>query len=239
MSTFDRLCNLVIERAESHLTEAQNTVYYGLNPEFDSSKLTGFDQLVANFLETKPATADEIVDVVQRNSEDPDNRNGAIEALRNLIDGKVIIPTTAPTAGGTEETEGEPDAAALQQEPEVDVTAPVVPPQAEEEDDEEQGSTTAGAVPPPEEDEADTFEPPTVAKNNIQDIAPPADELDDELGDENDDTPTSELVKRENAKSARKQQQMSNLVRYIYQKRGKTPEEAEAHLQQLRASGKL
>lgn len=230
MSKFEQLCSFVVERAETAINEAQGNVYYGLNPEFDSSKLTGFDQVVANFLETKPATADEIVDVIQRNSEDPTNRTAAIEILRNLVDANVITPNATPNAVEGE-PEGEPDPVALAKEPEVDVTEPVAAPVAPEDEEEE---TTGSAIPPPEEDESDTFEPAAVGNSRIEKIAPPADD-DLNVGDEDDldDTPTSELVRKDKQKMLKKQQQMANLVRYVYQKRGKSPEEAQAQINRL------
>ncbi len=240
MSKFDQLSTLGIARAETTLLEAQGPTYYGLNPEFDSSKLTGFDQLVANFVETKAATADEIVDVIQRNSENPDDRTAALEVFRNIIDSNIVVPSAPPEAGNSEEAESEPDEAALAQEPEVkvDPTEPVVPATADEEEDEEEKSTTAGAVPPPEEDEADTFEPAAQAKSRVADVSPEADELED--GDEDlDDTPTSELVKKDKAARLKKQQQAKGLVHYLFSKRGKSPEEADAYFNQLAAQGKV
>jgi hypothetical protein len=238
MSKFDQLCNLVIERAEASINEAQGPVYYGLNPEFDSSKLTGFDQLVANFLETNPATADEIVDVIARNSEDPENRSAAQEVFRNLVDSNIVVTSAPPQPEGEEAPEGEPDAAALEQEPEVDVNEPVTPPPAAEEEEEGEEEQSA-PVPPPEEDEADTFEPAAApVKSRVADVAPEADEVPGDE-DELDDTPTSQLVANERQKALRKRQQMEGLIRYLHQKRGKTPEEAQAYIDRLAAEGKL
>jgi len=225
-SNFDKLYNMVVERAESTIRESANKVVYGLNPEFDPSGLTGFDKLAANFVEEKPATSDEIIDVIQRNSEDPENRNAALDVFKNLVDSNILVPTS-PTEPETAE-DGEPDAAALEKEPEVEVepTAPVVA-STDEEEDEEDDSTP---VPAADKDEEDTFAAPEVT-SGIENTA----NTDEE--DVDDDTPASVLLKREQEKKQKKRAQLSNLVKYMFQKRGKSPEEADAYLQQAAAKG--
>lgn len=226
-SKFDEFASLVVERAESTTPKTGTT--YGLNPEFDSAALTGFDRLAANFVEEKPATAEEIINVIKANGDDG-NEESAISIFRNLIDSKILIPKSSEEET---EVEGEPAAAELEKEPEVAVEDPAAAVQSvtavdDVGEEEEEGS----AVPPPEEDEADTFQQPEV-KSRVADISPEEPEIEDD----NDDTPASVLLKKEQQKQARMKDQARKLVNYIWAKRGKSPEEAAKYLEHLKAKG--
>ena len=228
-SKFDDLCTLVVERAESGLSNGTQT--YGLNPEFDSSALTGYDKLAANFVEAKPATADEIINVIASNSDEPDNKQAAQAVFTNLIDSNVLIPAAASEE---EASEGEPAAAELEKEPEVAVEEPAVAvAQVAGEEEGQEEKDEGSALPPPEEDEAATDQALGM-KNRVQDVSP---EADSDEGDEDDDTPASVLLKREKEKTERLKQQKANLVRYLFKKRGKSPEEAEQYISHLAAKG--
>lgn len=231
-SKFDNLCSLIVENTNKTIREANDTTY-GLNPEYNSSGLTGFDKLAADFVEARPATANEIVDIIRQNSENPDDRNAAQEIIRNLIDSGILVPAEAEPQGG--EAEAEPDAAALAQEPEVEVepAAVVQPPQApEEEVDGTEDDATAVPTPAADSDEENTFARPEVT-SGIENTAGGDDELNDDL----DDAPVGDLVKKEQANKAKKSQQLSNMMRYLFQKRGKSPEAAEQYIQNAKAKG--
>lgn len=229
ISKFDQLCDMVIESAETAIKNSQDKTYYSLSPEYDSSKLTGFDQLVANFLDSKTATADEIVDIIQRNSEHPDDRGPAQEVFRNLVDSNIVVQSVAPDS---DEEEKEPDASTLAKEPEVDLKEPIAPPPTEEEEEKDEAS----AVPPPEEDEGDTFEPAAIAKSRVAAVSPEAEDLEDDDEDYKDDRPVADLVKAEKENNIKKDKQSDGLIRYMYAKQGKSPEDAEAYIASRKAA---
>lgn len=232
MSRFDNLINTILEQAGLAEASTPSPVQYTLNPEVDSSKLsTSYDQAIANFLETKPATVEEIKEIITRSLADSNDESTTPEDIfRELVDKNIIVPasTEAPIE------DNEPDANDLAKEPEVDVNEPVtVPPEAEEEDDGIDGKDSS--VPPPEEDEADTFND-TPVKGHLDDFSD-IDNINHE--DEDDDTPTSELIKKDSEKQAKKQDQLKKLTRFLFKKRGKTEQEADEYFDRLNKAGKI
>lgn len=231
LSKFDTLCNLIIERADAAIADTKPVTVYKLNPEYNSAELTGVDRLVANFIEDVPATADDIIDVIVRNSDDSDDIEdvaAAKEAFSNLLDANVI---TVATDDNTID-DGPNDSEISNTTDDVDVNSPIViPPESGDEDDkdEDEGSS----LPPPEEDESDTFDTDKT-KSRVEDISPEAETISDEA-DEDDDTPTSELL----GKAKQKRDQMVKLIKHIYSKRGKSPEEAQAHIDRLISQNKI
>ena len=225
LSKFDTLCNLIIERADASIADAKPVTVYKLNPEYNSAELTGVDRLVANFVEDVPATANDIIDVIVRNSDDTEDITSAKELFSNLLDANVIIVATDDTS-----TEDEPSDSEISDTDDEDVNAPIViPPESSDEDDEDEDE--GSSVPPPEEDESDTFDTNNI-KSRVEDISPEAETISDE---EEDDIPTSELI----SKASKKRDQMVKLIKHIYSKRGKSPEEAQAHIDRLISQNKI
>lgn len=225
LSKFDTLCNLIIERADASIADAKPVTVYKLNPEYNSAELTGVDRLVANFVEDVPATANDIIDVIVRNSDDTEDITSAKELFSNLLDANVITVATDDTS-----TEDEPSDSEISNTDDEDVNAPIViPPESSDEDDEDEDE--GSSVPPPEEDESDTFDANNT-KSRVEDISPEAETISDE---EEDDIPTSELI----SKASKKRDQMVKLIKHIYSKRGKSPEEAQAHIDRLISQNKI
>lgn len=225
LSKFDTLCNLIIERADASIADAKPVTVYKLNPEYNSAELTGVDRLVANFVEDVPATANDIIDVIVRNSDDTEDITSAKELFSNLLDANVITVATDDTS-----TEDEPSDSEISDTDDEDVNAPIViPPESSDEDDEDEDE--GSSVPPPEEDESDTFDANNT-KSRVEDISPEAETISDE---EEDDIPTSELI----SKASKKRDQMVKLIKHIYSKRGKSPEEAQAHIDRLISQNKI
>lgn len=225
LSKFDTLCNLIIERADASIADAKPVTVYKLNPEYNSAELTGVDRLVANFVEDVPATANDIIDVIVRNSDDTEDITSAKELFSNLLDANVITVATDDTS-----TEDEPSDSEISSTDDVDVNDPIViPPESSDEDDEDEDE--GSSVPPPEEDESDTFDANST-KSRVEDISPEAETISDE---EEDDIPTSELI----SKASKKRDQMVKLIKHIYSKRGKSPEEAQAHIDRLISQNKI
>ena len=225
LSKFDTLCNLIIERADASIADAKPVTVYKLNPEYNSAELTGVDRLVANFVEDVPATANDIIDVIVRNSDDTEDITSAKELFSNLLDANVITVATDDTS-----TEDEPSDSEISSTDDEDVNAPIViPPESSDEDDEDEDE--GSSVPPPEEDESDTFDTNST-KSRVEDISPEAETISDE---EDDDIPTSELI----SKASKKRDQMVKLIKHIYSKRGKSPEEAQAHIDRLISQNKI
>ena len=225
LSKFDTLCNLIIERADASIADAKPVTVYKLNPEYNSAELTGVDRLVANFVEDVPATANDIIDVIVRNSDDTEDITSAKELFSNLLDANVITVATDDTS-----TEDEPSDSEISNTDDEDVNAPIViPPESSDEDDEDEDE--GSSVPPPEEDESDTFDANST-KSRVEDISPEAETISDE---EDDDIPTSELI----SKASKKRDQMVKLIKHIYSKRGKSPEEAQAHIDRLISQNKI
>lgn len=225
LSKFDTLCNLIIERADAAIADTKPVTVYKLNPEYNSAELTGVDRLVANFIEDVPATADDIIDVIVRNSDDIEDVAAAKEAFSNLLDANVITVATDDTS-----TEDEPSDSEISNTDDEDVNTPIViPPESSDEDDEDEDE--GSSVPPPEEDESDTFDANNT-KSRVEDISPEAETISDE---EEDDIPTSELI----SKASKKRDQMVKLIKHIYSKRGKSPEEAQAHIDRLISQNKI
>lgn len=225
LSKFDTLCNLIIERADASIADAKPVTVYKLNPEYNSAELTGVDRLVANFVEDVPATANDIIDVIVRNSDDTEDITSAKELFSNLLDANVITVATDDTS-----TEDEPSDSEISSTDDEDVDAPIViPPESSDEDDEDEDE--GSSVPPPEEDESDTFDTNST-KSRVEDISPEAETISDE---EEDDIPTSELI----SKASKKRDQMVKLIKHIYSKRGKSPEEAQAHIDRLISQNKI
>lgn len=225
LSKFDTLCNLIIERADASIADAKPVTVYKLNPEYNSAELTGVDRLVANFVEDVPATANDIIDVIVRNSDDTEDITSAKELFSNLLDANVITVATDDTS-----TEDEPSDSEISSTDDEDVNAPIViPPESSDEDDEDEDE--GSSVPPPEEDESDTFDTNST-KSRVEDISPEAETISDE---EEDDIPTSELI----SKASKKRDQMVKLIKHIYSKRGKSPEEAQAHIDRLISQNKI
>lgn len=225
LSKFDTLCNLIIERADASIADAKPVTVYKLNPEYNSAELTGVDRLVANFVEDVPATANDIIDVIVRNSDDTEDITSAKELFSNLLDANVITVATDDTS-----TEDEPSDSEISSTDDEDVNAPIViPPESSDEDDEDEDE--GSSVPPPEEDESDTFDANST-KSRVEDISPEAETISDE---EEDDIPTSELI----SKASKKRDQMVKLIKHIYSKRGKSPEEAQAHIDRLISQNKI
>lgn len=225
LSKFDTLCNLIIERADASIADAKPVTVYKLNPEYNSAELTGVDRLVANFVEDVPATANDIIDVIVRNSDDTEDITSAKELFSNLLDANVITVATDDTS-----TEDEPSDSEISNTDDEDVNAPIViPPESSDEDDEDEDE--GSSVPPPEEDESDTFDANNI-KSRVEDISPEAETISDE---EEDDIPTSELI----SKASKKRDQMVKLIKHIYSKRGKSPEEAQAHIDRLISQNKI
>lgn len=226
LSKFDTLCNLIIERADASIADAKPVTVYKLNPEYNSAELTGVDRLVANFVEDVPATANDIIDVIVRNSDDTEDITSAKELFSNLLDANVITVATDDTS-----TEDEPSDSEISSTDDEDVNAPIViPPESSDEDDEDEDE--GSSVPPPEEDESDTFDTNST-KSRVEDISPEAETISDE--EEDDDIPTSELI----SKASKKRDQMVKLIKHIYSKRGKSPEEAQAHIDRLISQNKI
>ena len=226
LSKFDTLCNLIIERADASIADAKPVTVYKLNPEYNSAELTGVDRLVANFVEDVPATANDIIDVIVRNSDDTEDITSAKELFSNLLDANVITVATDDTS-----TEDEPSDSEISNTDDEDVNAPIVmPPESSDEDDEDEDE--GSSVPPPEEDESDTFDANNT-KSRVEDISPEAETISDE--EEDDDIPTSELI----SKASKKRDQMVKLIKHIYSKRGKSPEEAQAHIDRLISQNKI
>jgi len=227
LSKFDTLCNLIIERADASIADAKPVTVYKLNPEYNSAELTGVDRLVANFVEDVPATANDIIDVIVRNSDDTEDITSAKELFSNLLDANVITVATDDDTS----TEDEPSDSEISDTDDEDVNAPIViPPESSDEDDEDEDE--GSSVPPPEEDESDTFDANNT-KSRIEDISPEAETISDE--EEDDDIPTSELI----SKASKKRDQMVKLIKHIYSKRGKSPEEAQAHIDRLISQNKI
>lgn len=225
LSKFDTLCNLIIERADASIADAKPVTVYKLNPEYNSAELTGVDRLVANFVEDVPATANDIIDVIVRNSDDTEDITSAKELFSNLLDANVITVATDDTS-----TEDEPSDSEISNTDDEDVNAPIVmPPESSDEDDEDEDE--GSSVPPPEEDESDTFDANNT-KSRVEDISPEAETISDE---DEDDIPTSELI----SKASKKRDQMVKLIKHIYSKRGKSPEEAQAHIDRLISQNKI
>ncbi len=225
LSKFDTLCNLIIERADASIADAKPVTVYKLNPEYNSAELTGVDRLVANFVEDVPATANDIIDVIVRNSDDTEDITSAKELFSNLLDANVITVATDDTS-----TEDEPSDSEISNTDDEDVNAPIViPPESSDEDDEDEDE--GSSVPPPEEDESDTFDANNT-KSRLEDISPEAETISDE---EEDDIPTSELI----SKASKKRDQMVKLIKHIYSKHGKSPEEAQAHIDRLISQNKI
>lgn len=225
LSKFDTLCNLIIERADASIADAKPVTVYKLNPEYNSAELTGVDRLVANFVEDVPATANDIIDVIVRNSDDTEDITSAKELFSNLLDANVITVATDDTS-----TEDEPSDSEISNTDDEDVNAPIIiPPESSDEDDEDEDE--GSSVPPPEEDESDTFDANNT-KSRVEDISPEAETISDE---EEDDIPTSELI----SKASKKRDQMVKLIKHIYSKRGKSPEEAQAHIDRLISQNKI
>lgn len=225
LSKFDTLCNLIIERADAAIADAKPVTLYKLNPEYNSAELTGVDRLVANFVEDVPATANDIIDVIVRNSDDTEDITSAKELFSNLLDANVITVATDDTS-----IEDEPSDSEISSTDDEDVDAPIViPPESSDEDDEDEDE--GSSVPPPEEDESDTFDTNST-KSRVEDISPEAETISDE---EEDDIPTSELI----SKASKKRDQMVKLIKHIYSKRGKSPEEAQAHIDRLISQNKI
>lgn len=226
LSKFDTLCNLIIERADASIADAKPVTVYKLNPEYNSAELTGVDRLVANFVEDVPATANDIIDVIVRNSDGTEDITSAKELFSNLLDANVITVATDDDTS----TEDEPSDSEISDTDDEDVNAPIViPPESSDEDDEDEDE--GSSVPPPEEDESDTFDANNI-KSRIEDISPEAETISDE---EEDDIPTSELI----SKASKKRDQMVKLIKHIYSKRGKSPEEAQAHIDRLISQNKI
>lgn len=226
LSKFDTLCNLIIERADAAIADAKPVTLYKLNPEYNSAELTGVDRLVANFVEDVPATANDIIDVIVRNSDDTEDITSAKELFSNLLDANVITVATDDTS-----IEDEPSDSEISSTDDEDVDAPIViPPESSDEDDEDEDE--GSSVPPPEEDESDTFDTNST-KSRVEDISPEAETISDE--EEDDDIPTSELI----SKASKKRDQMVKLIKHIYSKRGKSPEEAQAHIDRLISQNKI
>lgn len=226
LSKFDTLCNLIIERADASIADAKPVTVYKLNPEYNSAELTGVDRLVANFVEDVPATANDIIDVIVRNSDGTEDITSAKELFSNLLDANVITVATDDDTS----TEDEPSDSEISDTDDEDVNAPIViPPESSDEDDEDEDE--GSSVPPPEEDESDTFDANNT-KSRIEDISPEAETISDE---EEDDIPTSELI----SKASKKRDQMVKLIKHIYSKRGKSPEEAQAHIDRLISQNKI
>ena len=227
LSKFDTLCNLIIERADASIADAKPVTVYKLNPEYNSAELTGVDRLVANFVEDVPATANDIIDVIVRNSDDTEDITSAKELFSNLLDANVITVATDDDTS----TEDEPSDSEISDTDDEDVNAPIViPPESSDDDDEDEDE--GSSVPPPEEDESDTFDANNT-KSRIEDISPEAETISDE--EEDDDIPTSELI----SKASKKRDQMVKLIKHIYSKRGKSPEEAQAHIDRLISQNKI
>ncbi len=227
LSKFDTLCNLIIERADASIADAKPVTVYKLNPEYNSAELTGVDRLVANFVEDVPATANDIIDVIVRNSDGTEDITSAKELFSNLLDANVITVATDDDTS----TEDEPSDSEISDTDDEDVNAPIViPPESSDEDDEDEDE--GSSVPPPEEDESDTFDANNT-KSRIEDISPEAETISDE--EEDDDIPTSELI----SKASKKRDQMVKLIKHIYSKRGKSPEEAQAHIDRLISQNKI
>lgn len=225
LSKFDTLCNLIIERADASIADAKPVTVYKLNPEYNSAELTGVDRLVANFVEDVPATANDIIDVIVRNSDDTEDITSAKELFSNLLDANVITVATDDTS-----TEDEPSDSEISNTDDEDVNAPIViPPESSDEDDEDEDE--GSSIPPPEEDESDTFDANNT-KSRVEDISPEAETISDE---DEDDIPTSELI----SKASKKRDQMVKLIKHIYSKRGKSPEEAQAHIDRLISQNKI
>ncbi|MCZ2337659.1 MAG: hypothetical protein LC127_05540, partial [Chitinophagales bacterium] len=122
LSKFDTLCNLIIERADASIADAKPVTVYKLNPEYNSAELTGVDRLVANFVEDVPATANDIIDVIVRNSDDTEDITSAKELFSNLLDANVITVATDDDTS----TEDEPSDSEISDTDDEDVNAPIV-----------------------------------------------------------------------------------------------------------------
>ena len=229
LSKFDTLCNLIIERADAAIADTKPATVYKLNPEYNSAELTGVDRLVANFVEDVPATAEDIIDVIIRNSEGNEDITSAQELFSNLVDSNLITATDDNTTDDNEPSDAD---ISITGDDDIDVNAPIVIPPEETGEEEEEEEEDGSSVPPPEMDEADTFDTDTT-KSRVEDISPDAETVTDE--EDIDDTPVSELI----SKDKKKRDQMTKLIKHIYSKRGKSPEEAQAHIDRLISQNKI
>lgn len=233
-SKFTDLCNLVLENVDRTLKENYDEPVYQIIPDLDRESITGPAKLVADFTDVKPATIDEIIEALKTSGEMDDET--AANVVRNLIDSNSLQPAelTAPEPVEAEPTPGDLAAAEVPDEA-ASATAPVVP---SEDDEEAEAEVTKPLVttPPPvavEEPEADGEDEENLDTGGIRsqlDTDSEEDELDDD-----DDTPVGELIRKENQNRQKKEQQMERMMRFVLSKRGKSPEEIEQYITQMRA----
>lgn len=218
---FNQFCESVLDKASETVIEARGKTFYMVAPTVEREGLIGYENLVANFTDEKPATAEEIIDVIQRNSEEPDNHKAAVDVFRELIDSNFLSAEVEKTPG---EFENEPKPEELKDEPEV------VDKKEEIETGDEEEKEEGSPLPPPEEDEADTFE-----RDNEEPSVLGKDESESE--EEEDDIPASTLLKKEREKKTQRSSQMVKMITNLLKRRGKSDEEIGNYLNHYQTKG--
>ena len=83
-SKFTSLCNLVLENMERTLRENAAEPVYAVPANIDRDGLTGVQKVIADFTDTKPATVDEIIDIVRNENPEDSTYDISEQALTNL-----------------------------------------------------------------------------------------------------------------------------------------------------------
>jgi hypothetical protein len=237
ISKFTDLCNLVLENVERTLKENAEEPVYAVPAEVDRDSLSGIARLVADFTDVKPATVDEIIEMIKNNVEGATDET-AVDAIQQLVDTDTIKPVEPSIASDEEQGPSEGDIVTTVEEPVVD-PAEVVASASEEEEEQESAplvpSTPVASAEPEVADETD--EENTFASKPVRGAISGGEEEEDMLDDDDeDDTPTSELLKRERMGQDNKAKARDKALRYILKQRGKSDAEIEQFLNKTRSA---